>query len=783
MDIDKNNIFNDEEESSFDYKEWLGKILHYWYIVVAAAVIAVSFAYLTNRKWKPFYQVEARVILGGNDRNSQYAFMQGFNSDGLASNNDQLVLFGRDEMLQRTISKLPFEVEYFSQGRFKRNYFYKEFAPLTITTIEIAPEAYEREFYFQEQANNSFMISLSDGDGNTIFSAQGKFNEPLVTAYFSGIVQKNTMQFIEQVYFRFRSAESLQNEFASRLSFSLLDGTSVATVSLVGERVERDLDFINKLCEEFIADNLERKNLEATRTLDFIDQQLIFISDSLSSTNSRIHQFRRVNKIVNIENYMNELLGKSSDFKSKNIELNIKEAYFKYLENYLKTNIQEGEILAPSTLGISDPALIDLINQINDLQVKRSAIGVQNPFYEKYTQQIETLKQTLFEVLKNVNTVYEMDRKNFEKWNSDILAEINSLSEKETEILDVERQHQINNNYYTYLLQKRSEAQIRKASNISDITLLQKAKVVSITNANFQRSTYTKYTAIGIILAILLIVLKELLNNTVKTTNELEKITRFTTLGTIPYFTMKNGEVQTIHYIKSIFTEAFRILKTRVEFITQKKEDIIILVSSSESGDGKSYFSANLAGIYSLSGKKTLLIDMDLRKPSICDILNLNSQKGLSNILINDCTLDEAIISDSRLKFDVLPAGAIPPNPGELLASEKMVELLDELKQKYKFIIIDTSPLGLVSDAYPIARQTDLLFFISLCGKTNKSHLKETASILRNDKFANVYTILNGVKENKHPYGAKYSKVYTRNQKYYHTNDYFNNDVEKSSKK
>ncbi len=783
MEIDKNNIFNDEEESSFDYKEWLGKILHYWYIVVAGAAIALSLAYLTNRKWKPYYQVEAKVILGGNEANSQYAFMQGFNSDGLSSNNDQLVLWGRDEMLQRTISKLPFGVEYFSQGRFKRNYYYKEFAPLTITPLQIASEAYEREFYFQENANNSFTISLTDSDDNTIFSTQGKFGEPLISEYFSGIIQKNTTQFIEQIYFRFRSAESLQNEFASRLSFSLLEGTSVATVSLVGEQVERDLDFINQLCEEFITDNLERKNLEANRTLEFIDQQLIFISDSLSSTNSRIHQFRKNNQIVNINSYMGELLGKSSEFKSKDIELGIKEAYFKYLENYLKTNIQEEAILAPSTLGISDPVLMDLVNQINDLQVKRSAIGTQNPFYEKYTQQIETLKQTLFEVLKNINTVYEMDRKNFEKQQADILKEINNLSEKESEILDVERLHQINNNYYTYLLQKRSEAQIRKASNISDITLLQQAKVVSITNANAQRSTYIKYTAIGIVLAILLIVLKELLNNTVKTTNELEKSTKLSVLGTIPYFSMKNGEVLTTHYLKSIFTEAFRILKTRVEFITQKKEDITIMVSSSESGDGKSYFSINLAGIYSLSGKDTLLIDMDLRKPSINELLNLDNKKGISNILINDCTLDEAIISDPKLKFDILLAGAIPPNPGELLASEKTSELLATLKQKYKYIIIDTSPLGLVSDAYPIARQIDLMFFVSLCGKTNKSHLKETSSILRNDKFTNVYAILNGVKEKKRPYGSKYSKVYTKNQKYYHTNDYFDNDVDKSSKK
>lgn len=770
------NDFNLDDESSFDYKEWGSKLIHHWYIILTAIIIALTLAYLSNRKWKPQYKVQAQVILGGTTQGASYAFMQGFNSDAFNSKNDQLILFGRDELILRTINKLPLQIEYFSQGRFKRNYFYKDLSPITLSAFNIKQEAFYSDFIFQEKENDSFVLSIEDSEGKTIFHTQAKFNEFFNTNYFSGIIQKNATRRIEKLFIRFRSIESLQEEFTQRLSFSLLEGTSVASVSLTGEQAERDKDFIDGICAEFLTDNLERKNLEANRTIEFIDNQLILMSDSLASSNKRIHQFRKNNQIINLESYMNGLLSQSTDFKSKDIELNLKEAYFSYLDSYIRENAENEQILAPSTLGISDPILIDLVNKINDLQVKRATIGTENPFFEKYTTELNNLKSTLFEVLKNIKNIYQMDRKNIEKQYADVLKEIENISEKESEILDVERQHQINNNYYTYLLQKRSEAQIRKASNISDITILQKAKIISLTNQHIKRTTYIKFLAISIAIAILLIVLKEFINNTIKTTAELEKATKFSVLGSIPYSVMKE-KILTIHYLKSIFTESFRSLRTRIEFISQKKEYITICTTSSESGDGKSYFSINLAGIYSLSDKNTLLIDMDLRKPSISESLNIHSTKGVSNILIGDCTIEEAIIKNPKYKFDFLPAGIIPPNPGELLSSEKTAELLEKLKKIYHFIIIDTSPIGLVSDSYPLIQSSDIVLFISLCGKTNKTNLKEISTLLHKDKIKNVYAILNGIRKNKHQYG------YKKYKHYYHSNDYFEEGDNVSHKK
>lgn len=768
--MEENNLPQEfmEEESSFDFKEWFFKITHYWYIILIGVVISLAFAYLENRKWKPMYQVNGQVFLGNTNNVSQYAFMQGFNSNGSNSINNQLVLFGRYELIRRTIAKLPFTIEYYTKGRFKTNYYYKNFSPIELLSSTINPKTYGLSFIFNEKNANEFSIELSEKE-KPIFQMNGTYGVPFSNEYFSGILKKNTNKSLSSpIYIGFRSMESLESEFSSRLSFSIMEGTSVAVVSLVGERPERDMDFINMLNYEFIADNLERKNLEANRTIDFIDSQLQSISDSLAISNENIRKFRRENNIVDVNSYVSGLLAQSAEYEKKKMELDLKEAYFDYLDSYLRKNVQEETVVAPTSLGVADPTLLDLVGQFNDIQLKRMGLGVSNPLYQKYTQQLETLKETLFEVLKNVKTVYEMDRNNLQTQYKKVLAEIESLPHKESKIVEIERLHRINDNYYTYLLQKRSEAQIRKASNVSDNTILQEARVMNIVNGEVKNQVYIKYLFLGLLIPILLIILKELLNNTIKTPNDLEKATKLSVLSTVPYRKM-DGSILVIKNPRSYFSESFRSLRARIEFLVKRKSQIVIMNTSAEPSDGKTYFSINLAGIYAISGKKTLLIDVDLRKPSVGKELNLSSEKGLSNVLIDDCTLEEAIIVQEK-SFDVLLAGTIPPNPGELIASENMINLLEHLKTKYEYIILDTSPIGLVSDIYPLTKEVDISLLVAMSGKTSKPFLKRIAASLKKDNVKHIYAILNGEKREKCLFGAAHKK-----SNYYHTDnrDYF----------
>ncbi|MBO7317006.1 MAG: polysaccharide biosynthesis tyrosine autokinase [Paludibacteraceae bacterium] len=770
--MEENNIPQEflEEESSFDFKEWALKIAHYWYVVLIGVLIALSLAYLENRKWKPMYKVNGQVFFGNTSSVSQYAFMQGFNTNGSNSINNQLVLFGRYELIRKTIAKLPFTVEYYTKGRFKTNYYYKDFSPIELTSTAINTRTYGLSFVFNEKNDKEFSIELLSDKEEQVFQMNGVYGVPFSNEYFSGTMHKKTTSSLSnKIYIAFRSIESLESEFSSRLSFSIMEGTSVAVVSLVGERPERDKDFINMLSNEFLADNLDRKNLEANRTIDFIDEQLRSISDSLAITTENIRNFRRENNIIDVNSYVSELLGQSAEYEKKEMELNLKETYFDYLDSYLRKNVQEETVVAPTSLGVADKTLLDLVKQFNDIQLKRMSIGSGNPLYQKYTQQLETLKETLFEVLRNVRTVYNMDRENLQTKYKKVLEEIESLPFKESKIVEIERLHRINDNYYTYLLQKRSEAQIRKASNISDNTVLQEARVGGVVNGGVKNKVYVKFCFLGILIPILLIVLKELLDNTIKTQNDLEKATQFSVLSVIPFQKM-DKDVLVIKYPRSYFSESFRSLRARIEFLVRRKNQIVVMNTSAEPSDGKTYFSINLAGIYALSGKKTLLIDADLRKPSVGKVMNISAEKGLSNVLIDDCKVEDVIVSQDS--FDVLPAGTIPPNPGELIASENMINLLEKLKTQYEYIVFDTTPVGLVSDIYPLTKEVDVTFLIAMSGKTSKPFLKRVAATFKKDKIKHVYAILNGVKEEKGLFGNNHRK----SNYYYHSDYYYKED-------
>ncbi|MDL2262928.1 CpsD/CapB family tyrosine-protein kinase, partial [Bacteroidales bacterium OttesenSCG-928-I21] len=241
--------------------------------------------------------------------------------------------------------------------------------------------------------------------------------------------------------------------------------------------------------------------------------------------------------------------------------------------------------------------------------------------------------------------------------------------------------------------------------------------------------------------------------------------------GTKPLVVLRNP--------KSIFAESFRLIRTRLEFIAKynKNKSAAILITSCESGDGKSFVSVNLAGIYAMEKKRTILIDLDLRKPSLATSLALDAKKGISNYLIGQVELDEIIIKDSKYPFDIILAGTIPPNPGELVKSEYLKELLNTLKEEYEYIIIDTSPIGLVGDAYAITSVVDANLFVVRQEKTNKSFFKNVIEQIKLDKVPNVYIVLNAIDIKKNEYSTYHGymkKAYgrSRSDKYY---EYYDN--------
>lgn len=765
--MEQNNIdkpFTEEEDSSFDLMEWVHNFLHYWYLFVFGVIISLGLAYLQNRTWLPTYETSGTLIIEEyRTSSSTQALMQGFGVQaGYKNVDNQVIMLGSYDLISKVVDSLPqMKVEYISKGRFKTRNLYNT-SPIEIQYDYIAPIAYNLLFKINLNANGTFEITVDKNKQFKEFSATGRIGERIMTKlFYITVYSTNSYYTNNELYFQFRDKESLVSDFSSRLGFQyVVEGSSVLKISMVSENPERDVDFINKLCETFLAENLDRKNDAANKTIKFIDTQLENIQKSLSVSQDELTNFKQRNQMVDVSSRSGELLSKATEFDTGLSSLKLKETYLNYLTNYLKTNLEAGSVVAPSSLGLSEPMLMSLVQQINELNLKRSELSEKNFYYAKYTRDIENVKAAIHEVTKSMRAGLEIEKDNFYSRNAKVQSEINQLPKKEIEMVTIERKYKMDDNYYTFFLQKRAEAEILKSSNTPDNNVLDKARVMSMTNGGKKSKTTLMFLLFGVLIPALIVILKELMNNTVRTNKDIEKNSPFQTIGMVRH-TQSYDPLLVSKNPRSAFTEMFRVIRTRIEFIVQRKKNIMIMVTSGESGDGKTYFGINLAGIYAMSSAKTLLVDMDIRKPSVNSRFNISLTDGVTNYLIGERSLDDVILHLPGIDYDILPAGTVPPNAGELIRSEKLMEMFIELRNRYDFIIVDTSPIGVVADAYSIAQISDVNLFIVRSQKTNKSFFKKLSSQLKTDNIKNVFTIMNDVSTEENNYSKYYSRKYT----------------------
>jgi len=777
-----NQMFN-EENSSFDIIRFLMRFVRYWYLFVICIVLAFIIAKLENRKWQPVYKSSALVIIeegrstmyGGMNQN----LMQGFGvQQGYRNVNNQVIMFSSYDLIGKVVDRLPLTVDCYNKGTFKTNSLYK-ICPVNIEHTFISDDAYSIEFTITDKGNNNYIITYERNNKLTIL--HGKYGISLQNSLF--FLNINKTEFFTSgfsFFFSFKNRDALISSYNSKLSFDFaMEGSSVVTVSLTGTVVQKDLDFLNALCDAFIADNLERKNEVANKTIAFIDDQLSEIVDSLNISEGKLKSYRISNQIMDVGSFSSQLLGESNKIEIDRSAFKLREAYLDYLTSYLNKNILSESIVAPTNLGVTDPALTQLVSQFDEIYQKRQDVGVKNPYYVKYTSQLSTIEKTMLEVLRNMHMAFDIEKKDLNLRGNQIGNKLSQLPNQESQMSKFERKFKINDDYYTFLLQKKAESEIQKASNAPDNIILDRARMMSITNGDIINKTYTFYLLLGFLFPLAFVLIKDLINNKIFDNKDIEKVSPYPYLGAIRH-TNVIDPVAVQKNPRSGFAESYRVIRTRIEFLIQRQTPTSILVTSTESGDGKTAFSLNMAGMYALTGRKTIIVDLDLRKPSVGTRIGISkTQLGISNYLIGQVeTLDEVIVKDTKYKFDVLLGGTVPPNPGELIRSDKLVELYHYLSLNYDHIIIDTSPIGLVADAYALMKLVDATMFLVRSEKTHKIFFKNIIQQLHSDHKSNIYVVLNDVDENKagysnyHEYGRR--SYYMKKDDYYsYAKDYF----------
>ena len=404
-------------------------------------------------------------------------------------------------------------------------------------------------------------------------------------------------------------------------------------------------------------------------------------------------------------------------------------------------------------MGISDPLLERLVQQLVTLsQTKATQLLTQteqHPQIVKLDEQIVTTKKTLLETVNNLVDNAQMSLKELDKRIARTEAESKVLPEKERQLLNYQRNFNFNDDTYKYLMQRRAEAQILRASNTPDNEVLDEARIdCTLKVAPRSSMNYLVALIIGLLIPALILLLRDFFNVSVNDRKDVEKLTNFPIIGQVSQSPDKDPLV-VINSPKSPISESFRSIRTNIEFITQGKPKSTILVTGDIQGIGKTFNSLNIASIYALYGKKTVLLGFDMRKPKLYQEFGLSNNVGISSYLSNKDAFESIIQPSNKIpNLDVITSGPIPPNPAELIASEKCFDLFTKLKETYDYIIIDTPPLGLVTDAFLLMRHSDVNLFIVRQGQTNKNIF---GSIIKDieDRGLDASIVINGIETGK----------------------------------
>lgn len=788
----QNNLNQDEEtidlRKLFNYA--IGNI--HWFIL--SAIVAVGIAFVVTHYSTRIYGIFTTVLIEDDTKGSSMLsgnvggsldLLSGFGMyPSLQNFENQTIILKSYSQIRRTIDKLNFDVSYYIQGRIAQQEIYNQ-SPFDIIFIKDHPQILGAKF--QLTIRNDGLLDLNVKiEGNTLFNYQKdeylksvgiyeysttiKPGERAQTDYFDfyiNIKDNFNPDAANNYFFFFNSPHSLTLAYQGKITIEPISkGASMIKISMEDNNPQKAIDFLNRLTEEFLLRNLEKKNELANNTIAFIDSQLDTISKSLNVAETALQNFRSKNKVMDLSYQAQQVFEQLQTLENQRMELSMQTQYYQYLLDYIDENQSVESVLAPSAMGVQDPLLNQLILEINQLSVEKSSYtnikkGADLMPLQKLDAQIRNAKNNIAENALNLVKSSSISLKSLDNRIKDLTANLNDLPETERELFGIKRRFTLNDNLYTYLLERRAEAQIAKASNSPDNEVIDQA-MVAYNGAPVKpksRNNYIIGLMLGLFLPAIIIALREYFNMKVDSPDMVKRITNRPIIGYIPN-AGDNSEVNIFDDPDSPWAEAFRIVRTKLHFITKNCSHPVIMVTSSIPGEGKSFIAINMASATALTGKKTVLVGFDLRRPQIAQRFKLDKNIGITNYLIGDATLDEIIQKTQAPNLDIIASGIIPPNPAELIADDKTATFLNELKKKYDFILLDSAPMSPVSDSHHLSKLVDATIFVVRDKYTHKHALEASLEEANNMGVENLSILMNDIQLNRKRYGSNYGYSY-----------------------
>jgi tyrosine-protein kinase Etk/Wzc len=790
---------NEPDSINALFKQYSLKVYNLRYFYIGCIILLVAVSFLVNRSTQKVYQINATI--GPVQENSASVLASGNMFSGLGAYNsgknieDAINTLNSFSLILSTVSALNLEVGYFREEKSILKHTSEIYlnSPFQINIDKSHIQAINTKFYITLLNDSTFKLTASYKKAPLYNYIDGKivskktvmeidticrFNKTITSKNFKlSVTFKKELLTPEEkakkdkFFFALFNNEELAKYYLKNLKIEPVSVlASIINLQFTGENLDKSIGFLNSYVNSFLDGNLEKKNKTAKKSIKFIDDQISNVSDSLGKSESKLTNYRSANQVTDLSFQGQRNYDQMAAIETDRTNLELQARYYNYVLNLFRTSQDISGVSPPNSANITDPLMNKLISDLADLNTERSGIIIKNNnekniFLIQVDNKIKTLKQQIIEnITNNLNTI-NLTLSELSYKSEKLAKEAANLPKTEMNMVNIQRKFNLNTANYTFLLQKRTEAAIALASNNPDYELLEPAR--EITSEIIKPKTVINYLLalfLGFLIPTIILVVKDLLNDKISSVYDIEHILDRSVFGII-YKNHKNYESVVVDSPKSAISESFRNLRSSI-FLKLKAEKIkVILVTSSQPGDGKSFISFNLAASIASVGYKTVIVDCDLRRPVLHKKFNDNNSIGVSNVMDRDekkrADYNSIIKNTSIDDLFFIPAGPFVANPSELIDLGVLDNLILFLKTKYDYIIIDTSPVAIVSDSIQLMKYASQILIVSRLNTTQKDIFSNAIASLESNQINNFEVVLNDMDIEKSPYSG-YKSYYLK---------------------